>query len=511
MDAPNAHSWPVRLVTKVGNVLRPPKSYSQDAVDKRARKDGERRKLQKVQPRPQGPDRQSDVNELGEREYSVFSDSTTVAEKPLDHTEMMHGLAHHESFESLLDGRKLGLLDALEDSSNLTGKDRILYEAMRSVKHENLIVSLPDEIWNRIAFFLTPLEAANLASSTKTLFRKLGTMPFETLKRPENRAHRIIFLRRFDRRLPDHLFCFVCVKFHQRLNPGEEVLKADFVANPIFKCPNVKKSVLPRMRLTFDREFPYSFLQLAVRAQKFSSAHGLGADKLSRRWKCKTSGWTHRTRYMVHDNRLLMRVVSQVVAPPAASSTETTYRQLLYDREEYVPYFSVCAHWRDGDLMKICKCALSHVPSPPDPIHKQLQRGFKVSREAARPNFIVRGCDECRPARRCPECATEYLVNVNMIEDTADLAQPFKHALVVTRWSDLGDDSGPTASLEWAATNGLRADGADGGKGEFRSFDNVGRRAVGGVFESAISGTVPGERLVSLNPRNKKMGEEGNG
>jgi hypothetical protein len=511
MDASNATSWPVKLVTKLGNVLRTNKSVSQASLDKKARKDGQRRKLQKVQPRPQEPDRQGDVNELGEREYSVFSDTTTVAEKPLDHTEMMHGLAHHDSFESLLEGRKAQLLNVLVDHSSLTGEARELYESLRSAKHEDRVASLPDEVWKIIASFLTPVDAANLACSNKTLLRKLDPTPFAELKRPANRAQRILFLQKYDRRLPDQLFCFPCARYHRRLNPGAEVLKADFINNPIFKCPNVKKSVLPRMRLTFDRELPYAFLQLALRARKFSPAHGLAADQLSRRWKCKTSGWTHRTRYMVHDDRLLLRVVSQVNAPPAAISTETSHRQLLYDREEYVPYFSVCAHWRDGDLMKICKCALSHVPSPPDPVHKQLQRGFHVSRAAARPNFIVRGCDECRPARRCPECATEYLVNVNMIEDTSDPVQPFKHALVVTRWSDLGDGSGPTASLEWAATNGLKADGAEGGCGGFRSFDNVGRRAVGGIFESVISGTVPGERLVSLNPKNKKLGEEGNG
>jgi hypothetical protein len=508
MDASNANSWPSKLVVKVGNILRTNKSVSQASLDKKSREDGQRRKLQKVQPPQQAPDRQSDVNELGEREYSVFSDSTTVAEKPLDHTEMMHGLAHHDSFESLLEGRKV---IALDDPSSLTGKDRELYLSLRSAVHEDRVESLADEIWKHIAHFLIPVDAANLASSSKTLLRKLGPAPFEELKRPINRAQRVLFLQKYDPRLPDHLFCFPCVRYHRRLNPGGEVLRADFINNPIFKCPNVKKSVLPRMRLTFDRELPYSFLQLAIRAHKFSPAHGIGADQLSRRWKCKTSGWTHRTRYMVHDNRLLLRVVSQVNAPPAATSTETSHRQLLYDREEYIPFFSVCAHWRDGDLMKICKCALSHVPSPPDPLHKQLQRGFKVSRAAAKPNFIVRGCDDCRPARRCPECATEYLVNVNMIEDTSDLVQPFKHALVVTRWSDLGDGSGPTASLEWAATNGLKPDSADGGHGGFRSFDNVGRRAVGGIFESVISGTVPGERLVSLNPKNKKLGEEGHG
>lgn len=78
----------------------------------------------------------------------------------------------------------------------------------------------------------------------------------------------------------------------------------------------------------------------------------------------------------------------------------------------------------------------------------------------------------------------------------------------MTRWSDLGDGSSPYTSPEWAAINGV--DSGREGKG-FDSFSQIGRRAVGGVFESVASGSTPGQRLLSLNPSNKKMGEEGTG
>lgn len=149
---------------------------------------------------------------------------------------------------------------------------------------------------------------------------------------------------------------------------------------------------------------------------------------------------------------------------------------------------------------------LSHIPAPPDPYHKQIQRGFILSKAAANPDFIVRGCDECRPARRCPECPTEYLVEARLIEDPNDKVTQFKHAIVVTRWADLGDGSSPYTSPEWAAINGI-----DSGQTGYDSFSNVGRRAVGGIFESQASGSTPGQRLLSLNPSNKKMGEDGTG
>jgi hypothetical protein len=209
---------------------------------------------------------------------------------------------------------------------------------------------------------------------------------------------------------------------------------------------------------------------------------------------------------MVHDGRLLMRVVSTAFAPPEL--TVTAERHLLYDREEFTPFFSVCAHWRDGLLTKVCKCALSHVPKPPDPYKDQIRRAPKISREAAHPNFIVTGCDTCRPARRCPECPTEYLVEIQMCEDPKSEGFKFKHAIVVTRWSDLGDGMSPYTSPEWLAINGLNK--AAGGE-EYESFSRLGRRAVSGVFESRISGSIPGQRMASLNPKNEKKGEEGDG
>lgn len=514
MDSANPNSWQTKLVTRVGKAFRSNKSYNQAALDRQYvkeedKRDGTRRRLQRAHGHPistlQNARRASDVNELGEREYSIFSDASTLVEKPKDHTEMMHGLAHLDE-DQPLDSVGQKLLDQMRGLDRMDAEQAIAALAIIAA-HERRVASIPEAVWQRIASYLNPCDAASLASASRTLLAKLGPAPFEDLRKAENKHYRVKYLQYFDRNLADMLFCFPCSRYHRRTSMGNEVLKADFVTNPLFNCPNVKSSVLPRTRIAYGRELPYAFIQLVLRAHRHSPKHGIQVEKLSRRWKCPTSGWTHRTRYLIHDDRLLMRVVSQNYAPPAATATETTHRHLLYDRNEYVPYFSVCAHWRDGDLMRLCKCALSHVPAPPDPVHKQLQRGFKVSRAAARPNFIVRGCDDCRPARRCPECPTEYLVEIQMTEDLADPVRPFKHAIVVTRWTDLGDGSSPLTSPEWVAINGLKpADGA-----VYQSFSNVGRRAVGGTFESAISGTVPGQRLLSLNPKNKKLGEEGNG
>lgn len=516
-NSPDLNSWPAKLVVRVGKALRSNKQFSQETINRENAKSLEKRQRLREshahknhylarRSEDTSHSHQSGVNELGEREYSAFSEASTLVEYK-DHGAMMHQLAHHDSFDSLVDQlvEKHALKDQnLDSEAHEHGLKRI------STKHERRIQELSDELWKHIASYLSPADTASLALSSKTLREKFGRVPFEVLKEPQNRHHKISFLHTMDHQLPQHLFCFPCAKYHLRTQPGKETLKADYVNNALVACPAAKDSVLPRMRLTHGRELPYSFVQLSLRSSH-SLAHGIDHESLSRRWKDAESGWSHRTRFMTFDGRLLVRVVSQRFVPPAASLTKTAERHILYDMQEYNPHFSVCAHWQDGELMNLCKCALSHVPAPPESYLQQIKKAPKISRAAAHPCFIVRGCDECQPARRCPECPTEYLIEIQMVEDTKDRVQPFKHAIVVTRWSDLGNGSSPYTSPEWVAIQGAAVPAAEDGGHAYEGFTHVGRRAVSGIFESKISGSIPGQRMISLNPKNKKLGVEGHG
>jgi len=198
-----------------------------------------------------------------------------------------------------------------------------------------------------------------------------------------------------------------------------------------------------------------------------------------------------------------------------ANLTQSEERLFLYSRNDYAPYFSACAHW-NGPLMPLAKCALRHVPAAPDSVVSQLQRGPRVSISKANPNQMPRQCDECRPIRRCNKCPTEYMFSVKFVEDAQDREKPFKHAMSVTRWSDLGDASSPWASgefgsKEWAAIVGEDGTGV-GGKmnkdgswstgrskgGNYDSFGNVGRLTLCSRFEMAVGNEPPGERCLGL-------------
>lgn len=410
----------------------------------------------------------------------------------------------------------LGLEDPFDDDESWPRRERD--EEGERPPGEPVVASLPSHLWTQIAGYLNPKDAVCLALASRTLYARLGKAPFEALRRPENASHKLALLLTLDRYLPRHLLCFPCRKYHLRSQPGCEKLQPSdaLVRNPVFVCPNARNMLrrAPRHRIAHGWSLPFSLVQLATRAARFGPHYGVDVDALARRWKGKSGdsedGWSHSTRFLIHDGRLLMRVVSQCFAPPNLSPSGQ--RLLLFSRDDYFPYFSVCAHWRDGELTQVCKCALTHVP-------EELPRGPQ-SIEAKFKNSLLMGprrptaataptlCGFCQPMRRCPKCPTEYLIEIKLSEVRNHHHRggvEFRHALVVTRWSDLGDGSAPSTSLEWAACNGDQA-----GAG-YDSFSRLGKRAISGIFEAKISSDntgIPGRRIMSMNPGNVKGGDD---
>lgn len=151
--------------------------------------------------------------------------------------------------------------------------------------------------------------------------------------------------------------------------------------------------------------------------------------------------------------------------------------------------------------MDVCKCALGHIPKRRETTSARLKSASgAIFSPANQRNQMSSQCSICQPMRRCPRCPTEYLVELKLAEDKNDEVNRFKQAMTVTRWSDLGNGTSPL-SPEWAAING-EYEGYD-------SFDMVKGRAISGTFESQFGVTLPGQRILSLNPRNETKGEDG--
>ncbi|EXJ80762.1 hypothetical protein A1O3_07046 [Capronia epimyces CBS 606.96] len=399
-----------------------------------------------------------------------------------DHTEMLHSLTYRGSAESLIE------------------KTQLLFARIPAQSASGFLSRFPPAIWARVVDFLGPADAASLAFSCKPFRDVVGTEVWRYLNAQENRGLKIDFLGRLDQDLPDHLLCFPCAIYHLRTQKGQEILRPTNIANPLFHCPNASnlEKKVARTRLTVGRSLPFPFVQLILRAQKYSPAHGIPIDSMSRRYKDRDSDWWHQTRYAVANGHLLVRVISSAFAEPALPPAGL--RKLLYSpNEKFTPYFSVCAHWMDGELMPSVKCALSHIPKP-------LEGGgiagvaAEIKYRMNKPSPLITLCSYCRPMRRCPECPSEYLIELRMQEDRSNPAKLFKHAIVVTRWCDLGDGSSPQ-SPEWAACNG---------EAKFDSVGALGKRAISGIFESQFTvDQVPGQHIVSMNPKGENLGEAG--
>ncbi|KAL9070952.1 MAG: hypothetical protein Q9157_005646 [Trypethelium eluteriae] len=419
-------------------------------------------------------------SQTGERRYSISSETSTLVggARPVDTTELLHSLSRRLSQDS--------------DVETLREEEREPGEPM--------IESLSPQLWTRIAQFATLSDVASLALSSKTLQSRLGSEAWRAMKEPEQKRQKIEFLARLNKDLPAYLLCFPCGQYHLRTQLGQERFRINYVTNPLFNCPMAQHSRLPRMRLTHARELPFAFVQLATRAKRFGSSYGITADSLGRRWKCSDSEWTHNTRFIIHKGHLLMRVVSTCPAP--TDITPTGERMLLFERGDFFPYFSCCAHWKEGELSKICKCALRHIPKAPETLRSQLKSGYNFNVANRYRDFTAKSCDDCRDIRRCPECPSEYLVELKLIEDRSQGQIGFKHAIIVTRWSDLGDGSSPY-NIEWAACNGENEERYD-------SFQMVGRRTISGTFESEVSNHLFLKRVLSLNPKGEKRSETSN-
>ncbi|KAF2851677.1 hypothetical protein T440DRAFT_467468 [Plenodomus tracheiphilus IPT5] len=359
--------------------------------------------------------------------------------------------------------------------------------------------SASPEVWLHIADYLTPLDVANLASTCRTMYTRLGRHPYKLLLNPINRSDRLDFLLAMDHKLPRHLFCFPCAQWHLRIQPGLETLKPHNVLNPLFECPNRTNvhTPPPRIRITDGRTLPFAFAQLARRAWAHGPDYGISHQSLARRWKDAYSDWTHESMYHITDKgHILMRIRSQHYVE--GGMTDAAKRLLLFSRGDYTPYFSVCSHWKNGVLTSIPKCALTHIPFTTDSESHGLAQ-FRAKKTAG----LVSLCSTCRPMRRCPKCPSEYLFELKLVEDKSVRGHGpgrFKQALIATRWSDLGPAHSP-ADAEWSAITGEN-EGYD-------SFAEAGRRAISGVFESAFTDTVPGQRIVSMNPEMVVAKEDG--
>ena len=405
-----------------------------------------------------------------------------------DLTDMMHAFTYNVNMESE---------DEKSANSSMT------FDASRPDGTAILGRASP-EIWLLIADLLSPLDVANLSSTCRTLSTRLGRYPYKLLLRPENSLHRMDFLLDLDRKLPRHLFCFPCLQWHLRIQPGLESLKPHNVLNPLFECPNRTSMHIPppRIRITDGRMLPFTFVQLARRSRAFGAEFGIQHQSLARRWKEPYSKWQHETSYHITDKNPCSHE-SQITTLCSRRNARCSETNASCSAEKTTHHILACAPIGKKDFLhQYPSVRLIISPTLPCQTHLLIStlRDKAVGRKA---HGVVNLCNVCRPMRRCPKCPTEYLFELKMLEDKSEHSfspDRFKQALLVTRWSDLGPARSP-GDAEWAAVVGENQ--------EYNSFKEIGMRAVSGVFESAFTDSIPGQRILSMNPKGLTVDEIG--
>lgn len=285
----------------------------------------------------------------------------------------------------------------------------------------DLTTWLPSEIWEMVANHLAPSTAAALTMTGRRMYRYLGNQYLDALNAEENREEKASFLHHFEDKLPQHILCWQCGVYHHRQDASSERLGQYESACPRYRAD--AQSMLSR-----DRLIPWDLVHLATRAARHTPAHGIPTSALTKKWTSE-SGWKHTTRALLVDTHLVLRASSLSWVEAYMSASEL---RVVVD-ERYHERFSHCKHISNS-LDKYAKCAVSHI-----------RPGYQVTAQ----------CAACRPLRRCNQCPSEYLIEIKLVEDRQGPRSPllpaFRHALSVTRWSDLGAGTSPHASLEWRA------------------------------------------------------------
>ena len=339
----------------------------------------------------------------------------------------------------------------------------------RTSQLEQLIALLPSELWMMIAEYLDPSAAASFGFANREMSHRIGPPLFRTLNLPENKAEKLSFLHHMQADLPSHVLCHQCAIFHVRLKAGSESLRESYQDRPLTRCE--RQSYIPAVRLSFDRALPFHLAKLAMHSARYGPSHGIPLKNLHRSWTpfmcewASTTEWTHKTRFTIDKSQLLMKVTSTHFV--GASLSKSEQRLALTCRYDYSANYTTCPHEAHGNMLfNVCKCALSHVPSNGAPI-------------------VPTQCATCLPLHRCVACPSEYLVEVKLKEHKdSNGPTPFRHAIVVTRWTNLGDCENP-GSREWRHCSALQ-DLFDEDEVEVYRTEEV--RTVRSRFEAATGG-----------------------
>lgn len=211
-----------------------------------------------------------------------------------------------------------------------------LSQALQATTPPSLLTSLPREVQIRILHFLPPPTQVSLGLSCPDMFPLVGDLNTGALSTilTGNDTYTLCCSLSIDR--PRYLACFGCKRLHKR---DTEEIPYILQGIPYRLCPNnIPASPTPCQQYTLS----YEMLDLALRFDQLSSAHGLPLHILAH--QCDTDDHRHGAGLpfkvdilpRICDGRLLLRIDSFV-------KVDCSNEFALGDQVQQIPFLP-CVH-----------------------------------------------------------------------------------------------------------------------------------------------------------------------
>lgn len=282
------------------------------------------------------------------------------------------------------------------------------------------VKSLPPEIHRELLSHLSPGEGVLLSLTCKDLWAKRdvgGSGSIRRLRRENPRPERLVFLRLWERDLPEHVLCHICEKFERRRLVSEaRVIKDRFERRR--PCEEAEGTAFVD-RYDVNIYIPRRILDLIVRASILGSSFGLPISSLAQR----------RSRVAYGVSALTIGIDLEVCVIQAPNEDHHLFacsrHQVELDLHEDFP--------RQIEAANIRACDHSHYRRV-DTILGALQ-SFKEADGLSFESEIV----------SCNYCPTDFQVDVNRENHRSVFA-----TTTITAWRDLGP-RGPHSNRIWAS------------------------------------------------------------
>jgi len=261
-----------------------------------------------------------------------------------------------------------------------------------------MLVSLPTELLQHIASFLSNASAASLTLSSRLIRRALGDQHWLSLKDVTCSDERRDFLAMLERDLPGYVLCHCCNRLHRWL--AEESPRR----TSAWGAATAQRECVMRDQLKLEHvpayDLSFRHCQLVMNAHRYGPKHGILLDALSHVWRYSHGESTTQVfiSARIAFDELILRVRFRI---------PMVFNKLLEDIRwndvEICPHLCATAH--NARLQNLLICNLSHGSNSK--------------------------CSSCTIPKHCHWCATEYLLETHSFRDKGLV-------VVVTAWKNLG-------------------------------------------------------------------------